>query len=150
MPRNTHALCQEEGLALTRENLSLLGQRLLSEHGCEYFAEMLLEKASKLDRVVFEGIRPSEVLLWLKHRIDRTLTIFVEAAERERLERLLLARGEDEPSYRRVMEFPMEQDILKIKSLVDATVQNNGDLPKFYGDLRQALLPLLSDCNGQS
>ncbi|HMG75295.1 MAG TPA: AAA family ATPase [Pyrinomonadaceae bacterium] len=144
------AICQKQGLALTRENLSTCGQRLLSEHGSAYFAELLLNKANSLEKVVFEGIRPPEVVLWLRQRICKTLTIFVEAAERERLRRLLLARGEDEPSYRKVMAFPMEQDILQIKSLVDETVQNDAGVGKFYDDLRRAVLPLLSACNEQA
>jgi hypothetical protein len=43
------------------------------------------------------------------------------------------------------MAAPMEQDMLKIKSLVDETVQNEGDVNKFYADLKRAVLPLLTD-----
>jgi dephospho-CoA kinase len=78
-------LCRKEGIALTRENLSNYGQRLLKEQGYEYFAGLLLDKANKFERVVFEGIRPPEVLLWLKARIAKSLIIFVEATEQERL-----------------------------------------------------------------
>jgi dephospho-CoA kinase len=140
------SLCRNEGIPLTRENLSAMGRRLLSEHGEDYFAEILLRQADDKDKVVFEGIRPPKVLLWLKERIPRTLTIFVEAPESERLERLLLARGEDESSYRKVMAYPMEQDILQIKSLVDVTVQNKGKVENFYLYLNDAVLSMLSAC----
>src|SRR5258708_19469600 len=57
------ALCEKEGLALTRENLSAYGQRMLSEHGSDYFAELLLDKPNKLQKVQFQSIRPSESFL---------------------------------------------------------------------------------------
>lgn len=140
------SLCRNEGLPLTRENLSAMGRRFLSQHGEEYFAEILLRQASDKDKVVFEGIRPPKVLLWLKQRFPKTLTIFVETPEGERLDRLLISRGEDESSYRKVMEFPMEQDILQIKSHVDVTIENKGEVEDFYLDLKDAVLPMLSDC----
>jgi dephospho-CoA kinase len=140
------SLCQNEGILLSRENLSAMGRRFLSEHGEAHFAELLLQQAGDKDKVVFEGIRPPDVLLWLKRRIPMTLTIFLEAPERERLDRLLVARGEDESSYKKVMAFPMEQDILQIKSLVDVTIQNSGDVEDFYLDLKNAVGPMLSAC----
>jgi len=137
------ALCRKSGIALTRENLSIYGQSLVADRGHEYFAELLLAQAGNAEMLVFEGIRPPEVLIWLKNRIHKTRVILIESAEQTRLDRLLLARGEDELSYRKVMAFPMEQDIVKTTSLVDETVRNDSDVNEFYANLKRSVLPML-------
>jgi dephospho-CoA kinase len=139
-------ICQQEGRSPTRENLSLYGQNLLNLHGTGHFVDLLLKEANESTKVVFEGIRPVEVLSSLKQRIQHTMTILVEASEDKRLERLMVARGEDEDSYRRVMQASMEHEIINAEYLIDERIENNGDIAKFYRDLRRVINSLPSDC----
>jgi dephospho-CoA kinase len=139
-------VCEEQGIAPTRENLSLCGQTLLRLHGHEHFADLLFRKANKATKVVFEGIRPAKVLASLKQRIPHTLTILVEASEDMRLLRLMSTRGEDEASYRRVMRTSMEHEIVNFENVIDERIQNNGDIAQFHGDLRRVVLPFASSC----
>lgn len=136
------AIYQKEGEELTRESLSAYGQRLLAEQGAEHFVELLLRRADGDPKVVFDGIRPVDVVSSLKSCIPKTLVILVEALENERLERLLLTRNEDESSYRRVTAAPMEQEVVISKGLIDARVQNNGDKTGFFAQLDAAVFPL--------
>lgn len=131
-------LCRKEGLPVNRESLSVYGQRLLNEHGYEHFGEMLLMEAGKYKRVIFEGIRPPEVVQWLQRQITKTLVIFIEASEELRMNRLI-ARGEDESSHKKVMAASMETDIVKIRPLADVIIENEGDLNKFYRNLEVVL-----------
>ena len=140
------ALCEKDGIPTTREDLSVYGQRLLSRYGDQHFADLLLDKSLGSERVVFEGIRPVGVVVLLKQRIQKTLTILVEASEDKRLSRLLVARAEDEVSYRKVMQAPMEHEILVFKNLIDERLENNGDKERFYDDLTQAVSSFVANC----
>jgi dephospho-CoA kinase len=137
-------LCRKEGLPLTRESLSSYGQQLLNTRGFQYFGEMLLYRACNHEMVIFEGIRPPEVVQWLKSQLPETIVIYIESPEDVRLRRLV-ARGEDEHSHKLVMTAAMERDIVKFKPLADAVIENTGSLDEFHQNLRNITTPFLRE-----
>lgn len=132
------SLCIAEGITTTRENLSKYGQRLLRKYGFQYFGKLLLNQANKFEKVIFEGIRPPEVVSFLKSQIPKTLVIYIEASEKLRMSRLV-SRGEDESNHKKVMKAPMENEIIKYKPLSDVVIENQGDLDLFYHNLKQVV-----------
>lgn len=135
-------LCQKAGLPTTRESLSAYGRQLLATYGFEYFGKMLLNRAIQYEKVIFEGIRPPEVVQWLKTQLAETFVIYIDAPEKVRLSRLV-ARGEDERSHKLVMTSSMENDIVRYKPLADVVIENTGTLDEFHQNLNDVTLRFL-------
>jgi dephospho-CoA kinase len=137
-------LCRKEGLPLTRESLNSYGQQLLDTHGFQYFGEMLLQRARNHELIIFEGIRPPEVVQWLKSQRPETIVIYIESPEDIRLRRLV-ARGEDKYSNRLAITAAMERDIVKFKPLADVVIENVGSLNEFHQNLRDVAITFLQE-----
>lgn len=138
-------LCQKRGLPTTRDNLNICGGVLLNQQGYGHFGQLLLNKVTN-NVAVIEGVRPIEVVKWLKNEVESTFVVFVDVAEEVRMNRLL-TRGEDMSIFKKTILSSMETEIESFRPFADAVIANDGDTEKFYFELRSNVSGFL-ECVG--
>lgn len=127
-------MCHQEGLPTSRKSLQKFGARLLQEKGYEYFVDIILSRCQSSDRVVFEGIRSVQVVNLIKRAMPKVLIIFIEAKANYRNKRLQISNDPDNHDFNEI-ENPFEREVLKIKPIADAVINNDTDLNYFYGEI---------------
>lgn len=101
----------------TREEMQNFGWVFLSEEGgAQFFADRLASKASGKSKIVFEGIRPVEVLRLLKKIFPDILVIYVAAPFNVRKQRVI---ARDNISEERFVEYDSHLVELQVNELVD-------------------------------
>ena len=138
-----------QNLALTRDNLVSMGNRLRAQHGPGYLAERILEKIGQDAHYVVDSFRhPLEVEVF-RRRGDFHL-LLVEAAPEVRFQRLKLRGREKDPQtlqeftqleereYQATESFG--QHLQACEGLADLRLANNGSVE----DLQQSAASLLT------
>lgn len=125
----------QEGLPTSRKYLQEFGARLLQEKGYEYFADIMLSKSSSSDKVVFEGIRPVQVVDLIKKALPKVLIIFIEAKSVLREKRLIKSKNIKHKDFIEMEENPLECEVMKIKPIADIVINNDTYLNYFYNEL---------------
>lgn len=127
---------------VSRELCSEFGSSLLAEKGFEYFADLLLERGNGASKVVFEGIRPIEVVQIICKKVPRTAIIYIDAPEQVRIKRLSVSKGETEDEYNKIIKVKMESEIESLKDSSDFIICNNDTLREYHFQLRNAVSKL--------
>ncbi|OGW81507.1 MAG: hypothetical protein A2Z83_06205 [Omnitrophica bacterium GWA2_52_8] len=135
-------------LALTRENLYALGNRLRSEHGAGYLAGQVLAKIDPGKPHVIDSIRHPEEVVRLR-KASGFVFVAVEASPEIRFARMLERAREKDPKtweeFRRLESREAEsgneadQQLDKTLKLADYTVQNGGSLQQLEDNIRNLL-----------
>jgi dephospho-CoA kinase len=134
-------LCRLKGLQPTRDSCESVGQEFLRERGEDALADSLFERAGQAHRVVFDGIRPLRTATLMTHRYNDARIVYIEAPEDQRLNR---AR-ENPDDYRRLVERPMESQVVEAKHLfAQYVIVNDGPLEKLRHELRDVVLTQLA------
>lgn len=121
------------GRASKRKDLQASGKDFLMKHGALHFAEVLVRKGS--DRVVFEGIRPIEVVENIKIILPNSIIIFINVDERIRISRFTALYKEPVEKFYEYMSDPLERDAARIQSIANYTIANNDDINHLYAEL---------------
>ena len=128
-------MCSAEGRSLSREALQDYGARLLKEKGYSHFAQILIRKAGSSQKVVFEGIRPVQVVQQLKEVLPDVYIIFVDTTDATRRARLRQYRGVDDRGYAELINVPLEQEVLRIREMADSVIVNDSSISRFLTTL---------------
>lgn len=137
-------MCRLQGLPTSRKSLQEFGAKLLQEKGYEYFANIMLSKYQSSDKVVFEGIRPVQVVNLVKKAMPKVLIIFIEARDTTRGKRLQMSDDPDNHDFNEIEKNPLEREILKIKPIADAVINNDTELNYFYRELDKIVSSFLA------
>lgn len=137
-------MCRQEGLQTSRKSLQEFGARLLQEKGYDYLANIMLSKCPNSDKVVFEGIRPLQVVNSIKKALPKVLIIFIEARATTREKRLKMSDDPDNHVFNEIEKNPLERDVLKIKQIADAIINNDTELNYFYSELDRIVSSFLN------
>lgn len=137
-------MCRLKGLSTSRKSLQEFGVKLLQEKGYEYFANIMLSKYQHSDKVVFEGIRPVQVVNLIQKAMPKVLIIFIEAKATTREKRLQMSDVFDYHDFNEIEKNPLECEVLKIKSIADAVINNDTELNYFYNDLDRVVSSFLN------
>jgi len=121
----------------TRSQLQEFGSQMLSSFGPIYFANKLIGKCNR--NVVFEGIRPIEVVSYIKGTINNSVIIYVKAEAEERLRRFILSSNQSESMFNEYMSNPLELNVSLIESISDIVIDNNHEIEALYLQLDKFL-----------
>ncbi|MCD4779050.1 MAG: AAA family ATPase [Candidatus Omnitrophica bacterium] len=128
-------MCCQEELPISRKFLQGFGIKFLHEKGFEYFADIMLYRCQNSDKVVFEGIRPIQVIYLIKNTLPKVLTIYIEANIDQRIKRLQTSENINFHELIEIDSNPLEREVLKIKPLADSIIYNDRSLNFFYNKL---------------
>jgi dephospho-CoA kinase len=117
-----------------RKELQQFGRQYLDEHGFKHFYDLLTYTAYANENVVFEGIRPIEVILQMKEELGAKV-LFVECEEKKRIRRLVDRDEIEEIDFERLYNNEMETQVLKIIDVADAFISNCNSVGSFKNDV---------------
>ncbi len=119
-------ILKREGREETRANLDAAGGEYLSKYGAASLGRALIERIDDSQRVVFDGIRPTETILMIKNEFPKCKVVFVEANENVRLRRLRV-RGLRDEDLEALANSHIEREGERVKNIADHTVTNNSE-----------------------
>jgi len=140
-------IARERGLGLDRMTLRKLGNELRAQHGADYVARRVLQRAG--ENCVVISIRTPAELIALKERGDFVL-IFVDAPLATRYQRLVQGRhraGEESLTLEQFVEQEeaemqggeTEQQVAKVLELADVKIDNDGTIEELNAKLDQLI-----------
>lgn len=136
---------EREGLALTRENMQLVGKKYRASHGEDFFTNVIAEKAEKAGgKVIIKEMRTDGDVLPLKKRFGRAMKVIRVDADAEKRFVRMLARGRTgDPQTREEFEKQekREEELGFTAALNHAaiTMDNNGTLGELYEKIDKLL-----------
>lgn len=141
----------KQGVAVNRNNLVELGNRLRQEHGPSILAERIFSRLDPEKNYIVDSMRhPSEVKVF-KRRKDFVLAT-VRAPERLRFERLKQRGRENDPrTFEDFQQLELresqsatesDQQLDKAIGMADVLIENNGPLRELHEKVKQILLEL--------
>ena len=132
--------CRDRGLEINRVNLQDIGNELRETHAASYLAEKTLEMAKGNEKIIIDGVRNPEEIVYLREHAHAFL-LGIYAPKYIRLERYLDRaedRGEDrvtkaafnraDQRERGIGEDESGQQVGACLELVDYTIENTGSL----------------------
>lgn len=143
---------RRRGLELVDANVGRVATEMRQKHGPDHWARVtcdaILQRFADEPLVVVDGVRSYEEVEAFRDRLaDRFDLVAVEAAEQQRVDRLLRRQRSDDPSGREAI---LERDrrekgwgIERSIAEADDVVVNGGDLPKFRRAVSELLDRLL-------
>lgn len=127
-------MCRKEGMDQSRLTLQEYGANLLKEKGHEYFSDALIAKAINERPVVFEGIRPPEVIKILKEKIHGKV-IYIEASNQNRFNRLKHRDNINTNSFQDLNSNNIETQVCQVKEMANYIINNNSTKYDFKSKL---------------
>jgi dephospho-CoA kinase len=118
-------IAKERGLSTSRESLIQVGGDYLKQHGYDHFARELLDRAGSHNRVVFDGIRPPEVVTFLKRQFDASSILYLHADEQIWKQRLMDFKGGTDGEVLAILNSQLEMDAKVIRGMADRVISNN-------------------------
>lgn len=138
-------LAMAEGLPTDRQSMIKFGTSYLDTKGPEHLAQNLSERAGLASKVVFDGIRPPEVVNLLKRRFGINRVVYIDVAEQTSKLRLSDIKHESADSISAVYRSNMEMDVQVIKNVADITITNDGiSINDFRQKFLEAIISRLS------
>ena len=127
-----------QGLEPTRENLTVLGSKLVKENGPEFLPKALIDKTSQ-DLIIITGIRVPKIIKYLRE--NHNLILLAITAEPEvRFQRSIVRNklGEAKTFEEFIKNEKVEnsppnaQRLFECMKLADYTISNDADLETFF------------------
>jgi len=120
---------KNRGVALTKDNMSSIGDELRKKYGQDILAQRLVEKIKKsgAKSAVVSGVRSPQEVYYLKSHSERFLMIKLIADPNKRIRRSDNAdiSSRDERDIK-------NKGLAKVLEMADATIENNGTVEDLY------------------
>lgn len=124
---------KENNIEDTRENLQKYGYIIFSEYGQYWLNRRLVSKIEGDEFVVIDGLRHPEDVTFLKeHFFDKFLSIYIDSKLDDRKKRFEKLTSDD---YTKTMSHSVEQNIEKLKDIVDFHIKNEGTRESLFLEL---------------
>lgn len=109
------------------------------KYGYKKFSKILINKANGFDKIIFEGIRPKEVIKEVKNKYPLAKIIFIESSKKNRLERISHRSKLVQKDIVTIQNHSIEKNLVHIKNEADYIVTNNNDIESFVNEVKNIL-----------
>ena len=116
--------CKKARLSVDLDTLQKYGAELLKTKGDEYFSSLLMGKIKDHEKIVFEGIRPPNVLNNILATLGGTV-IYIETKQETRFNRLKYRDNITIETFNKIEKNKLEQQVKKIKKFSNIIISNN-------------------------
>ncbi len=125
-------MCRKEGLPTNRKQLQDYGAYIYKEKGYDFFADILISNANRINKFIIDGVRNINVVEAIKIKIPSLNILYIESTPEIRKLRLSRSSDVDDFCFNDIESNHVELDSLKIKPIADYIILNNDDLSEFY------------------
>jgi len=132
-------LAKELGYSISRKELQKFGNQLLIEKGEYYFADILANQMHGANQVIFEGIRPVQVICELKKIIPELFIVFIESDSETRFFRLYEQEGLTRDEFNALEIHFMEKQVEHGREIANCVLDNNGHINDTFEALKNAI-----------
>ncbi len=139
------AILKDQGIKITRDSLTFMGNDIRKEKGAGYLAERVIKKLK--GEAVIDSIR-NEGEVEAMRKLGKFVLIAIDAPIETRFKRAQeRQRGEDHKSFEEFKEqeaeemdgAQMQQHLGKLMDMADVTIQNDGSVDELYAKLEEVL-----------
>ena len=115
------------GIERDRVSLQNLGQKLIDEYGPDEFVNEVLicGQGNGSTTTVLDGVRSVEIWQSVQKLVAKSILIYLEVDENERIDRLTKREKLDVSPIQLAMHHPMETNIPELRAYADLVLQNN-------------------------
>jgi dephospho-CoA kinase len=112
-----------------RLNIQKFALKYFKRNGYNEFSSLLLSKIFTNDKkIIFEGIRPLEVIKNIKEKYPESILIFIRADESIRYNRLMKRSSFSKLQIQSLQNHPIEEELRLVEQLSDYTIDNNSTI----------------------
>lgn len=112
------------GKEIDRLTLQTFGQNLIDEYGYERFVQQVLP-SSRLEQnvlILLDGVRHVDIWQAVQGLLPQSMLIYLHCDEEQRIERLLTREHLSLSAVQSILQHPMDQNIVLLRSLANLLV----------------------------
>ncbi len=132
-------MCIKKGLPTDRETLQNYGEYYLKKYRYKALANKLYKEAQGNEMVIYEGIRPIEVVQLLRRKYMDSIIIYLEANRTIREKRVREKYHNQKTSLNQLNNHPIEILVTRIQKIADYVIGNNGSITDFYRKIHEII-----------
>lgn len=129
----------QNGIKKSRHLIQNFSIKYFRTNGFKPFADILIKKAKNHSKIIFEGVRPIEVVHEIKREFPTTKIIFLDADISLRKKRILLRSKFSSMKVAQLQKHMIEKNLVFIKREADYIITNNNDIESFVNEVKNIL-----------
>lgn len=124
---------RKKSMDITKENMSIFGKKMREDRGYDILGRLILEKASGNEKVVFNGFRCPEELLFIKRNVEKFYLIRIDSPEGTRFKRKTkIDLQTNEEFFRRDEREIADRGFGEVLKAADFVIENDSTKDELY------------------
>lgn len=123
----------------SREFIQKFSVGYFEKYGYKDFLEHLIEASKNKEKVIYEGIRPIEIIRDLVSILSNTKIIFIDAPEKVRKERLIARDKLNTERVERIQRHSIEKQLSEVKQIANIVLMNDKDVINLVKECKKAI-----------